>query len=106
MFLEKMLNERDEKKDTMGGFQTEHAERHQDRSVVSVFQHQPEETIRNGVQEDRTWLDGTPEEKAERKTAPTPSLSSQGRKPAMTLVVWCFVRARLHLNKTAVWQQP
>lgn len=83
-----LLEERYEKKYGTGGFQTEHEERHQSGSMTSVFQHQPEETIRNGVQGSRPWLDGTPEEKAERR----PPLHSQAFLPS---VVFCQSRKPL-----------
>lgn len=70
------LKERYGTKDSTGGFQTEHVERCQDRSVTSVVQHQSEETMRNGGQgPDHGWMAHL--KKAGRKMAALPSLSSQ-----------------------------
>lgn len=101
------LKERYGTKDSTGRLQTEHMGRRQDRSMGSMVQHQSEETMRNGVHGAGPWLYGTPEERAWRKTAALPSLSSQRRKDSPDLdSAGLFVRTRSHLSNTAVWQQP
>ena len=79
------LKERYETKDSTGGFQTEHVERCQVRSVASMVQQQSEETIRNGVHGARPWLDDTPEERAGRKMAALPAFLPSEESTALAL---------------------